>query len=174
MTAIDSAALAALSAADRETFVARLGAIFEHSPWIAAAAWSARPFADLEALHAAMVRAIELAPRAQQLALIRSHPELAGKEAAAGTLTSESTQEQASVGLDRCTAEELAQVRQLNQRYRERHGFPFVIAVRGLGKDKILAALEARANKNTEIEVGEALQQIARIGRLRLEALLAK
>ncbi len=161
MTAIDSAALAALSAADRETFVARLGAIFEHSPWIVAAAWSARPFADLEALHAAMVRAIELAPRAQQLALIRSHPELAGKEAAAGTLTSESTQEQASVGLDRCTAEELAQVRQLNQRYRERHG-------------KILAALEARANKNTEIEVGEALQQIARIGRLRLEALLAK
>ncbi len=172
MTALEAAGLTGLS--DRETFVARLGAVFEHSPWIAAAAWDARPFADLEALHATLVRAIESAPRAQQLALICAHPELAGKEATAGTLTTESTQEQASVGLDRCTTGELARLRQLNQRYYERHGFPFVIAVRGLGKDRILAALEVRVNNDTEIEFGEALQQIARIGHLRLQALLAK
>src|SRR5574337_695677 len=99
------AALAALSAMPRAEFVGHLGDIFEHSPWIAERAWAARPFASIEALHAAMVAAVDHASEAEQLGLIRAHPELAGKEAAAGTLTAASTGEQRGAGLDQCSAD---------------------------------------------------------------------
>ena len=158
-----------LNAAD---FTATLGGIFEHSPWIAEAAAEVRPFADVAALHTAMTTVMRSAPHDRQLALIRAHPELAGKEAAAGTLTADSRGEQASAGLDQCTAAELAQLRALNAAYRERHGFPFVIAVRGLTRHQILAALAERIENTSEAEFDTCLQQIARIARLRLDALL--
>ncbi len=164
--------LASLSSADEADFVAVLGGIFEHSPWIARAAWPERPFASVDALHAAMVRVIDAAPRETRLALIRAHPELAGREAAEGTLTADSTGEQKSAGLDRCTREELARIKDLNGRYREKHGFPFVMAVKGRSKDEIIAALDARLGNSTDEEFERCLAEIAKIGRLRLAALL--
>lgn len=164
--------VADLSQLGQADFVAQLGDIFEHSPWVAERAWSARPFASLDALHAAMVAAVDAAAETEQLALIRAHPELAGKEAAAGTLTAASTGEQRGAGLDQCTADELARLRRLNADYRQRFGFPFVIAVKGLTRDDILAALDARLANDRATEFRACLVQIARIGRFRLEALL--
>lgn len=172
LAAMTSPSIADLSALSQADFVARLGDIFEHSPWVAERAWSARPFANLDALHAAMVAAVEAAAEAEQLALIRAHPELAGKEAAAGTLTAASTGEQRGAGLDQCTAAELARLRRLNADYRERFGFPFVIAVKGLGRDDILSALDARLANDRATEFRACLGQIAQIGRFRLQALL--
>lgn len=165
--------LPALSALPREAFTACLGEIFEHSPWIAERTWTARPFDDVDALHAAMVAVVEGASEAEQLALIRAHPELAGKEAATGTLTEASTGEQRSAGLDRCSAEELHRLHGLNSRYRERFGFPFVIAVKGLTRYQIMDAIEARLNNDRATEVRACLHEIARITRFRLDALFA-
>ena len=123
--------LASLSAAPRDEFVRVLGGIFEHTPWIAERAYAARPFASVDDLHRAMLAALASAPREAKLALIRAHPELAGKEAAAGTMTPDSAGEQASAGLDRCTPDELARLRAGNRAYREKFGFPFVMAVKG-------------------------------------------
>jgi 2-oxo-4-hydroxy-4-carboxy-5-ureidoimidazoline decarboxylase len=166
------AALAALSAMPQAEFVAHLGDIFEHSPWIAERAWVARPFASIEALHAAMVAAVDHAAEAEQLGLICAHPELAGKEAAAGTLTAASTGEQRGAGLDQCSAEEIQRLRGLNADYRERFGFPFVIAVKGLSRYQIMDAVEARLNNERATEFRTCLEQIGRIARFRLDALL--
>jgi 2-oxo-4-hydroxy-4-carboxy-5-ureidoimidazoline decarboxylase len=122
--------LASLSAATCDDFVAALGGVFEHTPWIAERAYAARPFASVDALHRAMVAALAAAAPEAKLALIRAHPELAGKEAAAGTLAVDSRGEQSSAGLDRCTADELARLRAGNRAYREKFGFPFVMAVK--------------------------------------------
>lgn len=167
------AALAALSAMPQAEFVGHLGDIFEHSPWIAERAWAARPFASIEALHAAMVAAVDHASEAEQLGLIRAHPELAGKEAAAGTLTAASTGEQRGAGLDQCSAEEIQRLRGLNAAYRERFGFPFVIAVKGLSRYQIMDAVEARLKNDRATEFRACLEQIGRIARFRLDALLA-
>lgn len=164
--------LAALSVADRAAFVAALGGIFEHSPWIPEQAWAARPFASVDALHQAMLSVMRNASIDDRLALIRAHPELAGKEAAAGTLTVDSQGEQKSAGLDRCTAEELSRLRQLNSRYHEKFGFPFVMAIKGRSKEEILRALEARLYGNGESEFQRCLEEIATIARLRLTALI--
>lgn len=161
-----------LNALDAAGFVTALGGIFEHSPWIAADAANHRPFADLDALHTAMVAAVDAAGREAQLALIRAHPELAGKEAAAGTLTADSRGEQRGAGLDQCSPEELARLRTLNAAYRARHGFPFVIAVKGLTRRQILDAIATRLDNPTEAEFTTCLAQIARIARFRLDALL--
>lgn len=171
-TATAPGALAALSAADRRAFTAALGGIFEHSPWIAEHAWAARPFASIDALHAAMVAVVRAAPAEERLALIRAHPELAGREAAAGSLTADSAGEQRSAGLDRCTPDELARLRTLNATYREKFGFPFVMAVKGRSKQDILRALEARLYGDPRDEFNRCLDEIAAIARLRLEALL--
>lgn len=165
-------ALAALSSADREQFVAVLGGIFEHTPWIAEQAWPARPFASVDALHEAMIEVLRGATREKKLALIRAHPELAGKEAAEGTLTADSKGEQASAGLDRCTGEELKKLRELNRAYREKFGFPFVMAVKNRTKHEILGALEARLQGSPEGEFNRCLEEIEKIARLRLAALL--
>ena len=167
------AALAALSAMPRAEFVTRLGDIFEHSPWIAERAWAARPFASIETLHAAMVAAVDRAAAAEQLGLIRAHPELAGKEAAAGTLTAASTGEQRGAGLDQCSAEEIQRLCGLNAAYRERFGFPFVIAVKGLTRYQIMDAIEARLKNDRATEFRTCLEQIGRIARFRLDALMA-
>ena len=164
--------LATLSSSDRSAFASALGGIFEHSPWIAEAAWEARPFASVDALHRAMLAVLERASEEKKLALIRAHPELAGKEARAGTLTAESVGEQASAGLDRCSPQELVELREGNRAYRERFGFPFVMAVKGKSRREILQELAARLPNTREAELANALAQIAKIARMRLAALI--
>ncbi len=152
----------------RDRFVAALGSVFEHSPWIAAQAWHARPFRSVSDLHAALCNAMYGASAEQQIALIRAHPDLAGKAAIAGTLTPSSTREQASAGLDRLSPEEYATFTRLNQAYRDRFDFPFVICVREHTKDSILANFEARLRYDRNEEIQTALGEIAKIARLRL------
>ncbi|SFU62796.1 2-oxo-4-hydroxy-4-carboxy-5-ureidoimidazoline decarboxylase [Polaromonas sp. YR568] len=162
-----------LNAMDREEFAAALAGTFENSPWVAEAAWAAQPFASLDALHAAMMDAVQSAPRGTQLAFLCGHPELAGKEAQAGTMTRESVGEQASAGLDALSRHEMGELRELNARYRERHGFPFIIAVRRYSKAEIFERLRSRLAQGSELELKEALAQIACITRLRVEARVA-
>lgn len=156
---------------DRATFMDALGGIYEHSPWVAERAWAGAPFADEQALAVAMEQAMRAASHEEQLALIRAHPDLAGKLALAGGLTAESTSEQASAGLDQCSAEELAEFTALNARYKDRFGFPFIMAVKGWRRAEILDAFRRRVENPRDAEFGEALDQIARIARLRLQAL---
>jgi 2-oxo-4-hydroxy-4-carboxy-5-ureidoimidazoline decarboxylase len=153
---------------DCTVFVAALGEIFEHSPWVAEAVYDFRPFADVDALHAAMVAAVDAAPVERQYALIRAHPQLAGKAAIAGALTEASTREQKGAGLDQCTPEEYARLHALNAAYEEKFGFPFIIAVRGHTRGSIIDAMEQRLASDPMTEHREALRQIARIARLRL------
>ncbi len=165
--------LDALNAMDSGDFVAALGSTFEHAPWVAEGAWAARPFASLDALHAAMIGVVRSAPRATQVAFLCGHPELAGKEAQAGTMTRESVGEQASAGLNALSKDEIGELRELNARYRERHGFPFIIAVRRHSKAEIFKLLRSRLAQGSESELNEALAQIAFITRLRVEARVA-
>ena len=162
--------LEALNGLSQAEFVARLGGIYEHSPWVAGRAFAARPFGSLDALHAAMQRALQEASPEEQLALIRTHPELLGRLEAA-QLTESSRAEQASAGLDRCTAAQKSRMQGLNQAYREKFGFPFVVAVKGLDWAGVIERIEARLGHTREAEVATALQQIDRIARFRLEAL---
>jgi OHCU decarboxylase len=167
----ESSRVARVSALDEEAFVAALGAVFERSPWVARAAIARGPFADLDELHRAMVAVVRAAAREQQLELIRAHPELAGREAAAGELTDASGREQAAAGLDRLTADEAERWRALNRAYRERFGFPLVVCVREHTKDSILAWGRERLAHGTDEEVEIAIGEIAKIARLRLEDL---
>lgn len=153
-------------------FRGALGGVFEHSPWIAERARAARPFASLEALHAAMVRVVRGGSREEQLALLRAHPDLAGRAARAGNLSAASLAEQSSAGLDRVTDEEHERFGRLNAGYREKFGFPFIIAVRKQDKTAILAAFERRLGNTVEEEIEAALAQIFDITRLRLDALV--
>lgn len=154
----------------REAFVARLGSIYEHSPWVAERAWPARPFDSIAALHAAMQSAMMAGSDAEKMALIRAHPELAGRLAAA-RLTTHSREEQAGAGLDRITGKEREHMQQLNDRYREKFGFPFIVAVKGLDWGGIIERMQARLPNTREAEVAAALEQVGRIARFRLEAL---
>ncbi len=156
---------------DHAAFMAAFGGLFEHSPWVAEAAWPLRPFASEAALHDAMMGAVRAAPEEQQIAFLNLHPELAGKEAEAGTLTGHSTFEQRGAGLDVLTHDELVELRRLNAVYAQRHGFPFIIAVLGHTRPQIFEALRVRATRDTAREVNEALNQIAQITRRRLHAL---
>jgi 2-oxo-4-hydroxy-4-carboxy-5-ureidoimidazoline decarboxylase len=154
--------------------VAALGGVFEHSPWVAEAVADARPFAEIEALHAAMVAAVAAAPD-RHLALLQAHPELAGKPARAGGLGAASAAEQASLGLDRLDGRETERFETANARYRARFGFPFIIAVRGQrDRRAILAALEQRLESDRASEIATALAEIGKIARFRLDALLAE
>src|SRR5258708_30997580 len=130
-------ALADLNAADQAGFIAALGDIYEHAPWVAQAVHGQRPFATLLALHEAMMAAVRTAPADQQLALIKGHPDLAGKAARAGAMTSESVAEQASAGLDRLSEAEFAQFHRLNDAYRLTFNIPFITCVRPHGKDSL-------------------------------------
>lgn len=164
--------LETLSHMSQADFVAQLGEIFEHSPWVAQRAWKSRPFDSVDALHAAMVMAVDAASEEEQRALICAHPELAGKEAEAGTLTHASTGEQKGAGLDQCSAEELARLHRLNAAYHERFAFPFVIAVKGRNRHQIMDAVEARLRNDAPTEFRTCLAQIAQIGRFRLDAMI--
>ena len=159
----------------RAHFVARFGGVFEHSPWIAEGAFDLElgPMHDSPAgLHNALARVFRSAPREARLGVLRAHPDLAGKLAAAQRLTAESTAEQASAGLDALTDAERARFTALNAAYTQKHGFPFIIAVRDHDKAGILAAFERRIAQETAAEFTEACRQVERIARLRLETLL--
>ena len=160
--------LAELNDATREEFTVALGPVFEHSPWIAGEAWAARPFASVENVFEAMTAAIAAAAKDMKLALIRAHPDLAGKAARAGALTEHSTREQQGAGLDRLGDEEFERFHRLNAAYRERFGFPFIVAVRLHTKDSILEAFERRLANDEAEEMEEALRNIGLIGRFRL------
>ena len=152
-----------------EAIVARYGELFEHSPWVVErAAWNLTAGGDL---HAALMRVVREASGDEQLALIRAHPELAGKAAVDRALTAASALEQASAGLDRLTAEEFARFHALNAAYRERFGFPFIICVRLTNKTGILAAMQRRLGHTREEEISAALDEIGHITRLRLKDL---
>jgi OHCU decarboxylase len=155
---------------DRPAFVALLASVFEHSSWVADAAWERGPFVSVDHLHAAMVAAIGAAPRDQRLALIRAHPDLGGRRDE--PLTAESTREQAAAGLAALPDDPRERLLALNRAYRERFGFPFVICARDHDADQILAAAQARLSNDPLTEERVALEQIARIGRLRLDDLV--
>ena len=154
--------------------VDRLGAVYEHSPWVAERACSARPFDSVEALWRAMQAALEAAPADEQRALIHAHPELAGRLAVAGRLTEHSRSEQRGAGLDACTPEEFARLQELNAAYRARFGFPFIVAVRGLSRTDIIERLEQRLANDPEQEIATCLHEVGRIARFRLEDLLER
>jgi N-carbamoyl-L-amino-acid hydrolase len=162
-----------LNAASQAEFTALLDGTYEHSPWVAQAAWAKRPFPSLAALKLALVQAVRDAGEPAQLTLIRAHPELAGKAMLSKTLTAESTNEQGKAGLTDCTPEELAKIQQLNADYNARFGFPFILAVRGprgtgLSKAEIIATFERRLDHHPDHERAEALRNIHRIAEIRL------
>ncbi|HET9048811.1 MAG TPA: 2-oxo-4-hydroxy-4-carboxy-5-ureidoimidazoline decarboxylase [Chiayiivirga sp.] len=161
-----------LNQASAVDFVAALGGIYEHSPWVAEAVCAQRPFASLDGLTQAMAEAVAHASPAAKLALIRAHPQLAGKAAVANDLTEASQREQRGAGLDRCTPDEFQRLTALNAAYEARFDFPFILAVAGHTRDSILAALQHRLANTVEQEFDEALRQIDRIAALRLQALL--
>jgi 2-oxo-4-hydroxy-4-carboxy-5-ureidoimidazoline decarboxylase len=164
--------LAELNRADRATFVAALGGVFEHSPWVAEGAYAARPFASVDELHRAMVDVVQRAAPARQLVLIRAHPELAGRAAIRRELTSASNAEQSGAGLTGCSPEEYAKLQALNARYNAKFGFPFILAVKGYDRTGVIAEFERRVERSIDEERAESLRQIARIGMFRLQALI--
>lgn len=161
-----------LNAATPSDFSAVLAGIYEHSPWVPETVVRQRPFASIDALATALAAAVANADESAKLRLIRAHPQLAGKAAIAGELTEASTREQRGAGLDRCTPQEYARLTQLNAAYQEKFEFPFILAVAGHSRDSILANLAARLSNERHLEYSEALRQIDRIARLRLETLL--
>jgi len=169
--------IAELNAADLDGFVAALGWVFEGSPWVAERAWTERPFEAIDALHGVMVAIVEGADPAEQLALLKAHPELgvlasAPRETAA--LSDASKREQAGAGLNNLTRDEVDRLRALNSAYREKFGFPFLYAVKGSTKQDVLNALERRLTSTRDAERHEALRQVYRIARFRLEEAIAR
>jgi 2-oxo-4-hydroxy-4-carboxy-5-ureidoimidazoline decarboxylase len=154
-------------------FLRVFGNVFEHSPWLVERAWMLRPFADGQALYQGFRSVLHSLSHEERLRLIRAHPELADKVAIAKGMTSESTAEQASAGLDRMTPVEFERFQTLNEAYRRKHGFPFIICVRLHDKTGILEAMQQRVARSDEEELQEAIEQIGQISRLRIEALLA-
>jgi 2-oxo-4-hydroxy-4-carboxy-5-ureidoimidazoline decarboxylase len=164
--------LAAANALPRDAFVQAFGGVFEHSPWVARQVAHLRPFDGVDALHAAMCDAVARADAHTQLALIRAHPELAGR-VAIGDLTAASQREQRGAGLDQCTPDEFARLTALNDAYSQRFGFPFIIAVRDHTRDSIIAEMMRRLTHTRDAEIAEALRQIARIAGFRLADMIA-
>jgi len=157
-----------LNGLDQEGFVKAIGHVYEDSPWVARRAWEIRPFASVDNLCDRMNTAVLSAAREEQLALLRAHPDL-GTRARIGE---SSTREQAGVGLDRLTPDEYGRLLRLNSEYKQKFGFPFLYAVKGSDKHRILNALEARLASTPEAEFSEALTQVFRIARFRLEEIV--
>lgn len=160
--------MADLNAFSQKKFIDRLGGIYEHSPWIAAETWSARPFSSLDDLKTKLDATLRSATPEKHLALIQAHPDLAGRLARAGRLTDESTVEQCSAGLDRLSAEEAGEFERLNGAYLARFGFPFVICARLNDRQSILQAFRRRLNHSRKEEIATALAEIRQIAGLRL------
>lgn len=161
---------------EREHFLHRFGGVFEHSPWVAEGAYEsgARLGWDIDQLHQTMCAVINNAGHEQQLALINIHPDLAGKLALADDLTESSREEQSSAGLNRLNLDEFARFTALNNAYKARFGFVFIMAVRGKSKDDILSAFEARLLNDQDHEFRTALGEIAKITRMRLDLISAE
>jgi 2-oxo-4-hydroxy-4-carboxy-5-ureidoimidazoline decarboxylase len=160
--------LAEVNDLSRDVFVAALGPLFEGSPWIAESTWPERPFGGIGQLHQALCATMYAAPVERQVALIQAHPDLAGKAAIAGELTAESAREQSSAGLSRLAPEQFATFTRLNQAYRERFGFTFVICAREHSAASILEHFATRLEHPRDQEIATALGEIAKIARLRL------
>jgi len=166
-----------LNSCDLAAFIDHLRGIYEHSPWIPERAAAQRPFATLASLKQALQGVVTGATEAEQLGLIRAHPELAGKAAIAGELTAESTSEQAKSGLNLCSAEEFAALHKLNAEYNAKFGFPFILAVKGptgqgLTRETVIATFARRLKNRKPDEMAECLRQIHRIAEIRLNDLL--
>ena len=162
--------LATLNGLDRAGFTRVLGDVFEHSAWVAERAWAQRPFASIDALHAAMLAAVREAGVDEQLALIRAHPELAGREAAEGTLTADSTSEQGRLGFTALSRAEIERVERANRAYREKFGFPCIVALHlHTTRESVIAEMERRAGSDRTAEIAAALEQIGHITRGRLD-----
>ena len=157
---------------DVQDFISKYGGVYEHSPWVAeSVAADAADVDDIDGLAALMVDCVDNAAPEKQLALIRAHPDLAGKAQVAGELTPDSTDEQASAGLDQCSKVEYERFQALNDAYKEKFGFPFVMAVRGSSRTEILEAFSDRLRNDYDVEFETALAEIHKIARLRLEAM---
>jgi OHCU decarboxylase len=159
----------------REQFVARFGGVFEHSPWIAEQAWDSGLVTgrmSAEGLHKTMMTALRAASEETKLKLINAHPDLAGRLALAGRLTADSTKEQASAGLAYLTEGEKARFTALNEAYKAKFGFPFIMAVKGRTKNEILAAFETRIAHDRATEFTTALAEIEKITLMRLRDML--
>jgi beta-ureidopropionase / N-carbamoyl-L-amino-acid hydrolase len=165
-------ALTTLNTLPADEFIATLATVFEHSPWVPERVAGLRPFKSTLQLHQSMYAAVTQASIVEQLALIRAHPELAGKAAVRGELTSESTREQAGAGLSACSPEEFAKLQTLNAAYATKFGFPFVLAVKGHNRTSVIAALELRGDNTAEHERAVALSEIGRIAGFRLADLI--
>ncbi|NVK44199.1 MAG: 2-oxo-4-hydroxy-4-carboxy-5-ureidoimidazoline decarboxylase [Oceanospirillaceae bacterium] len=162
------------SSMSREAFVETFGDIYEHSAWVAEQAWDAGIDAsqdEVEALQARMAEQLANADHERQLALINAHPDLAGKAAVRGELTAASTSEQAGAGIHECTAEEFARFTELNEAYKDKFRFPFIMAVKGSNRHQILAAFEERIHNSPEQEFERALAEINKIALFRLQAM---
>jgi 2-oxo-4-hydroxy-4-carboxy-5-ureidoimidazoline decarboxylase len=155
----------ALNSLSREDFVNAVAWVFEGSPWVAERAWNSRTFEDADSLHQAMVNQVEVASREEQLALLRAHPDLGTR----ARVSAASGVEQSGAGLDHLTPLEFERLQRLNTEYRDKFGFPFLFAVKGSTKHDILRALEQRLEDDPEREYREALRQVYRIARFRIE-----
>jgi 2-oxo-4-hydroxy-4-carboxy-5-ureidoimidazoline decarboxylase len=162
-----------LNRMDRAAFLAALGEVFEHAPWVAENAADARPFAGLNALYDVMTAAVRNASADRQMALIKGHPDLAGKAAREGAITDDSKLEQSSAGLDRLTEQEFATFHKLNDAYHAKFDIPFIVCVRRHGKESILRQFEKRLSNDTTAERQAALNEIFRISALRLDQRVA-
>jgi 2-oxo-4-hydroxy-4-carboxy-5-ureidoimidazoline decarboxylase len=153
----------------RADFVAAFGDVAEHSPWVAERAAVGRPFADRRAMIEAFLDAVFDADPSDQLALVRAHPDLAGRAAIAGDLQPDSRKEQSDAGLDRLNPDEFTRFTGLNDAYRTKFGFPFILAVKGANKHRILSAFEERMRNDPEAELATAIRQVGNIIGFRLE-----
>ena len=162
-----------LNRMDRHDFAAAIGDVFEHSPWIAEQVFASRPFPGVTALYDSMTAAVRNAGVDRQMALIRAHPDLAGKAAREGSITADSRAEQSSAGLDRLSETEYADFQRLNSAYQAKFGIPFIVCVRRHGKDSILRQFEQRLDNGQAAERSAALEEIFRIAALRLDQRIA-
>jgi 2-oxo-4-hydroxy-4-carboxy-5-ureidoimidazoline decarboxylase len=165
--------LADLNACSSDDFVARLANVFEYSPWIAEQAASARPFAGVQALLDAMKAVVDRAPAQLRLALIKAHPDLANKTRRAAGLTAESSAEQNSAGLDRLSEAEYQAFERVNNAYRSKFGFPYIVCVRRQTRDSILRDFERRLPNDADTETQKSIEEICRIAALRLDQIVA-
>jgi len=157
-----------LNQKDQQGFVDAVGSIWEHSPWVAEQTWEKRPFSSVDKMFATMEKIVDTAPMEKKLDLLNAHPDLGGKV----KMTDESVQEQKGAGLDQLSEEEHAEFLSLNKQYTDKFGFPFIIAVKGLDKDDIKAAMQKRVNNDRDTELDTALREVYKISRFRLDELV--
>ena len=165
--------LSSLNALDQKEFVAALGAVFEHSPWVAERAWEKRPFTDVNGLHSGLMAVVLDAAHFEKLTLIRAHPELAGREATQGGLTADSSTEQGRLGFTALTNEEFLRMGEINRQYREKFGFPCIVALRlHASRESVVNEMRRALGGDHASEIERALSQIGEIVRGRLDKII--